>query len=239
MLGVREKCAAVYAGKPLAGWAVEAARGAGAREVVIVCGEEVRHATAGSDCSYATPGRNPVESARNGLQAIVPEETIVFIPGDLPLIRPEHVADFVSRIPPLDGEWLATSVASQESVRREFGEVPGIGYMKVSGRRHAAAGLSAASSDGFLNALDVLSRLSENRKSQFKMAVRFGLPNIVRLFIGTMTVERAQAAARRLFGCECRLVQDCAAALVMDVDTPEDWRTLPVAHPATGAPSST
>ena len=227
LLGVREKCAAVYHGAPLAKWAVEAALGASAEEVVVVCGDEVREALAGSSCRFAPPGANPVQSARNGLSAVPEGTDIVFIPGDLPLIRSQHVIDFVAALPRSEGNWLATGLASQESIEARFGALSGIGYVKLDRVKYAAASLSAANRGGFLNALDLLSKFSENRKSQLRMAMQFGVADILRLFTGRMTTDRAQLAGERLFGSTCYVVRTCAAELVMDVDTPQDWYALP------------
>lgn len=226
LLGVREKCAALFDGKALAAWAMEAALGAGAEEVVVVCGEEVREALAGARCLFATPGANPVESARNGLSQISGDHDIVFIPGDIPLIRAEHVVDFVRTLPSIEGKWLAIALASEEAINTRFGNTDAVGYLKLDGERQAAAGLSAANKDGFVSAIETLSKLAEDRKSQIKMALRFGAGDILRFFLGKMTTERAELAGKRIFGCRCAVVKGCAAELVMDVDTPEDWRAL-------------
>jgi hypothetical protein len=227
LLGVREKCAAVYNGKALARFAVEAAVGAGATEVVLVCGDEVRVAVDDAPCKFAPPGKNPVDSARNGLSELDSRGDIVFIPGDLPLIQSQHVLDFVAAIPPWPGEWLATGVCTRDSLEDLFGEVRGVGYLKVDGREYAAASLSAASRPGFESALALLTDIADDRKSQLRMALRFGLFDIARLYFGRMTTERAELAAKRLFGCPCKLITECAPELVMDVDTPEDWFALP------------
>jgi CTP:molybdopterin cytidylyltransferase MocA len=226
LLGVSEKCAASFEGKPLAGWAVEAAFGAGAAEVVVVCGNEVRKALSGSPCLLAEPGKNPVESAKNGLSQLSHARDIVFIPGDLPLIRAEHVLQFLQGVPANEGRWLAIALASREAVEARFGRTAAVGYLKLDGARFAAAGLSAASKEGFIAAVQTLSELSEDRKSQVKMAMRFGVGDILRFFLGRMTTERAEFAGRRIFGCTCSIVKGCAAELVMDVDTPDDWRAL-------------
>lgn len=226
LLGVREKCAALFDGKPLAGWAVEAALGAGAEEVVVVCGDEVRDALTGARCLFATPGRNPVESARNGLTQLSGVHDIVFIPGDIPLVRAEHVLEFVKALPAIEGRWLAIALACEMDINTRFGNSDGVGYVKLDGARFAAAGLSAANKEGFVAALETLSKLSEDRKSQVKMALRFGAGDILRFFLGRMTTRRAELAGKRIFGCTCAVVKGCAAELVMDVDTPEDWRAL-------------
>ena len=148
LLGVREKCAAVYHGAPLAKWAVEAAYGAGIDEVVVVCGAEVRAALAGSSCGFAEPGSNPVQSARNGLSQVSERNHVVFIPGDLPLVRGPMVSAFVDVLPHTESDWLATSLAPETSIADRFGSLDGIGYLRLDGRRYAAASLSAASRGG-------------------------------------------------------------------------------------------
>ncbi|MEO7453539.1 MAG: NTP transferase domain-containing protein [Fimbriimonadales bacterium] len=227
LLGVREKCAAMYGGRSLAFLAAEAATGAGAEQVVVVCGDEVRGTLSGFNGLLALPGKNPVESARNGLDQLETVGDIVFLPGDLPLIRPQHVSDFAAALPHAEGDWLATGVASERDVIEMFGPAAEVGYVKLDQQRFAAASLSAASRGGFERALATLSQLSESRKSQLGMALRFGLADVVRFLLGRMTTDRAQRAGMRLFGSKSFVIKGCAPELVMDVDSAADWQSLP------------
>jgi hypothetical protein len=162
----------------------------------------------------------------------------LFLPGDLPLIRADHVLDFVHRLPASAAPWIAAGITSDKEVDSVFGTVPGIRYMKLNGMNFAGGGLFATSASGFEIALRLLSDFSGDRKSQFGMAKRFGLVNVLSYFFGIMTLQRAERAGSRLFGCEAHILTQCAPESIMDVDTAEDWEFL-TRYPTTGASSST
>ena len=241
MLSVQEKCAALFAGRPLVAAALNAALGAGAQSVAVVAGPEVRGSLGGlpDHCVFAEPGSNPVDSAKNGAAALGEAARIAFIPGDTPLIRADHLRDFMAQTPD-QGTWLATGITSRESIERSFGHVPGVRYVKLSGGQYVGGGLFAASQEGFHSALDLLTSLADNRKSQLGMARKFGFLDAIRYFTGRLSIEGAERAGSRVFGCEGRIIPGCAPETIMDVDNVEDWNYLKNYEPGTtGASSST
>jgi len=223
-LGSYEKCAAKLGDKPICLASVQAALMAGASGLAVVCGPETRRALGPlpDRCIFAEPGEGPVESALNGRQALVAENTIVFLAGDLPFIEPDHVAGFVERCP--TGQiWVAAGVCSDSDVVGRFPDIPGMKYSKLSGTKYAGGGIFAASQPGFEKVADLASKFSRDRKSQFRMACQFGIFNMLRFLTGTMPLNAAEVAATRLFGCESRIVTGCAPELIADVDTVDDW----------------
>ena len=91
-------------------------------------------------------------------------------------------------------------------------------------------------------AVALLSEFAGDRKSQFRMARKFGILSLLRYFVGMMTVDAAEKAGGRLFGCRTHIVTGCAAETVLDVDTPSDLEFVTGVlrdYPATGASSST
>jgi CTP:molybdopterin cytidylyltransferase MocA len=239
VLGVREKCAGSVGGNPMVWYSVEAVLGAGVSQVVVVCGPEVREALGTGAWEFADPGSNPVDSARKGAARIPPERHILFLPADLPLIKADHVARYVQELPESKDAWLSAATAYEHAVEAKYGSPPGMQYMTVRPVRHAASGLFAGSRPGFEKAVTLLSDLAGDRKSQLRMARRFGFLSVLRYFAGLMTVEAAEKAAGRLFGCHTHLITGCAPETVLDVDTVSDYEFVMRAYPATAASSST
>lgn len=227
VLGVDEKCAAMLGDKPLVRSAVEAALGAGASQIAIVCGPKTRAALTElpAHCVFAEPGSNPVESARSGAAALRPSGTVLFLPGDLPFVEAAHVSRFLAAVQArfTDRPWVAAGMSSRSDIERRFPNAPGMGYMKLDGVQHAGGGVFAASPEGFHRTLSILSGLAGDRKSQMRMAFRFGLPNVMRYFSGRMTAAAAEAAGERLFRCDSFVIANCAPETVIDVDTTDDW----------------
>ncbi|MDQ2985677.1 MAG: nucleotidyltransferase family protein [Armatimonadota bacterium] len=227
VLGVDEKCAAMVGEQPLALAATIAALSAGASQVAIVCGPKTRAMLTPlpTRCVFAEPGTNPVESARAGARSLNPTGTILFLPGDLPFVGAEHVSEFLSelqkRIP--DRPWVAAGISSRVDIERRFPNAPGMGYMKLDGVQYAGGGIFAASPEGFERTLSILSKIAGNRKSQMRMALRFGPMNVIRYFTGRMTTAGAEHAGQRLFGCDSFVIPNCAPETTIDVDNAEDW----------------
>jgi hypothetical protein len=151
---------------------------------------------------------------------------IIFLPGDLPLVKPEHVLDFARRLPSGSEPWLAAGLTSEQQLVGKFGQIPGLRTMSLDGIKYAGGGLFAASNGGFQRAVDLVSQMSSNRKSQLRMAMRFGPISALRYFAGFMSTAQAEAAAGRLFECKSHVITGCAPETVMDVDEIEDWTFL-------------
>jgi hypothetical protein len=228
LLGTAEKCAALWQGKPLAAHVADAALHAGAERIAVVCGTETRSAIGETDAriSFAESGPNPVESASNGVQVLGNAERIVFLPGDLPLLRGEHIRDFVDRFPTGAQPWVSAGIAAEPDIRARFPNLAGLRTMTLSRQKYCGGGLFAASSAGFKLAHSLASSMSGHRKSQLKMAVRFGPVRLFRYFIGAMSVNEAEVAAAKLFGCAAHIAVGCAPESIMDVDEPDDWSYL-------------
>ncbi len=224
-IGTAEKCAARLRDEPICSASLGAALGAGASEVAVVCGSELRAALGPlpERCVFAEPGAGPVESAQNGCRALSDFELMVFLPGDLPFVEAGHVAGFVSRCPKNAGPWVAAGVCDKADVTARFAEIPGMKYTTLSRKKYAGGGIFAASPEGFVKAVGLATRFAQNRKSQFRMAWQFGIPNMLKLLAGRMSIDGAESAASKLFGCEARIITGCAPELIADVDTVEDW----------------
>jgi CTP:molybdopterin cytidylyltransferase MocA len=231
-MGVGEKCAAHLAGEPICRAAIEAVLGAGASTVAVVCGPETRKALGilPERCIYAEPGGGPVESAQNGYRMIAGSPTTVFLPGDLPFVRADHVVNFVQRCPLGSKHWVAAAVCSALEVSTQFPGIPGMKYSKLSGTKYAAGGIFAASQEGFETAVELAARFSRDRKSMLRMSWQFGFVNMLKFLAGAMSLGAAEQAATRLFGCEARIVTGCAPEFIADVDTIEDWEFTKSIH---------
>lgn len=224
-LGVTEKCAALFAGEPMVAAPVRAALDAGAKQVVVVCGEETRNALGhiAEDVLFAQPGANPVDSAKRGAALVTGDCALVFLAGDLPLVQAAHLEDFTRRCPSESGAWVAAGVCDRDAIAGTLPGIPGLKYSRLSGRQYAGGGIFSASPAGFQAAVGLAETLSHGRKSQFTMARRFGLLNMARLFLGVLSMKSAEVAAAKVFGCAARIVPDCAPQLIADVDTVADW----------------
>lgn len=223
-IGTVEKCAARLAGRPIVAAAVEAVLAAGASQVAVVCGEETRAALGDQyGCLFAAPGTSPVRSAVNGVRELPEKGTLVFIPGDLPFIKPKHIAEFVEGCPKSQEPWVAAGVCSEPDIAARFPGIPGMKYSKLSGKRIAGGGIFAASPAGFEIAAELANDFSRDRKSALRMAWQFGVVSMLRFLIERISVKDAERAGSRLFGCAAHIIESCAPELIADIDEPADW----------------
>lgn len=191
--------------------AIEAARSAGASEIAIVGGEEVR-AACGHDVERVIPERESgAENLALALEAWPGD--LLYLTSDLPYIHAEGVKDFAHRA----GGTLSIALAEGAAFARRFPGAGGFG-ITIGGERVVNGGVFFLPAAVVSRVTMLAARLFEARKSRWRMARLAGPDLLLRFAIGTLTIANLEQRATRILGIEARAVRGCAPELAYDCD---------------------
>lgn len=194
--------------------AIDAARGAGARDVAVIGGDEVRAAGPSADriIPEAPSGAQNVLSA---LAAWNDREPLVYLTSDMPYVTADALKTFISRVPPAS---IAMAVAEEAAFVRRFPNPPAHGVRLGSEyiTNGGAFFLPAGSRDAVRS---LATRFFDARKSLTRMALLLGPRLLWRFAMRRLTIHDLEAHAFRVLNIPAFAVRDCAPELAFDVDT--------------------
>ncbi|MGI8922992.1 MAG: nucleotidyltransferase family protein [Fimbriimonadales bacterium] len=243
LIGADTKALAKLGGRPSASYVIDACIDAGFGRVVLAAEDRVveRLPRLPPRIEVVKPGTSNIGSIRSAMSKLEHERPMIFVPCDSPLISGSHLLHFIERIGErfpnaLPDKWFAAGFCGEAEARRTHPGADNRG-LKFRGGNLAPGGLYAASSGGVEAALAILEEAADNRKSQFKMVWRFGLLNVARYFLGTVTPAEAESRVGTILGGPATIVHDCHPDTTIDFDTPADWAYL-VDHFEARAPAA-
>ncbi len=214
-------------GRPMAAWVVDAALAcSGIGRLAVVGPAELRLAIADRASErlvMVAPEGSMFDNLRRGVAALGdPEELILILTSDIPLVRPGMLEVFLDRAlarkPRADFYY---PVVPKEAVELRFGKSHRT-YVRL--REGVFTGGNVA-----LVRPGVLDRMAHEvetfmalRKSPLKLARRLGWPFLLRFLIGRPTISQVEAHFSALFGVRGQAVIVTDAEIGVDVDKPED-----------------
>lgn len=218
-IGTRVKALAPFAGGKLIDTSISAARAAGAKQVAVIGGSEVReHCASLVDLTIdgAPDGR---ENLRLAIETAA-GEPLLLLASDLPFVTGDVTHAFVERALGCD---VALPLASEETYRRAYPGAPS--HVTRVGKDRVANGSVVYFAGGVApRMLEVAQRLFAARKSLFGMARLLGPTLLVRFVVNRLEIEHVEKRAHEVLGIQARAIRDASPALCYDVDTLADYR---------------
>lgn len=197
---------------------IAAARQAGAKQVAVVGGEEVR-AAAGDLVDRLIPEAGTGAQNVHLALGAFPDQALLYLTSDLPFIAAGPLVSFLRRVPP---GALAMPLAAAEQYERRFPGAPA--HVTVFGSERIANGSVFLIPAGVAPRIDsVAQKLFNARKDVFGMARMLGPALLLKFALQRITIADVEAKAMRLLGCPVFGVRDCAPELCFDLDTVEDY----------------
>lgn len=194
--------------------AIDAARGAGARDVCVIGGVEIRVAGTSAD-RIIDEAPTGAQNVLNALDAWNGLEPLVYLTSDMPYITAAALETFVNRVPPAS---VAMAVAEEAAFVRRFPNPPAHGvrlgseYVTNGGAFFLPAGARDA-------VRSLATRFFDARKSLTRMALLLGPSLLLRFALRRLTIGDLEAHAFRVLKIPAFAVRDCAPELAFDVDT--------------------
>lgn len=221
-IGTPHKALARFRGRTSLAWTLDAVR-------------DYRTAVVGPEVIQAevTHGRwvmertNAIENCEAGIDVLDDVDAILMLPADSPLITAGDLRFFIEAVDrcELAGAWGAVGLASYDAFRIEFPDAPATPTRLAEGRVLAGA-LYAASHEGFALGRDLAAGVRHSRKEVAKIALKFGLLNLIRLKAGWLRLHNIERAMLRATGVHARAIVGCHPNTVMDFDTVDEYRAV-------------
>jgi CTP:molybdopterin cytidylyltransferase MocA len=218
-IGTEVKALAPIHGGRLVDAAIDAARGSGARRVVVIGGDAVRAYCGGRVDDVIPESANGRENIRAAMET-GREEALLLFASDMPFARAEMVDTFLAGTIGAD---IALPLADGASYERTYPAAPN--HVTKIGRERVANGSVVYFAPGVApRALEAAEALFDARKSLTRMAAILGAPLLMRFAVGRLRIEHVEMRAQTLLGVRARAVRDADPGLCFDIDTVEDYR---------------
>ncbi len=205
---------------------VHAVMRAGFEKIAVTGPDEVKQKLEAKyhSLQYAPPGRNPLQSAKNGVELFPSADLFLFLPADSPLITQKDVSDFVELISSkqISDKHIFAGLSEKNDVEKKL---PGakFRYIKFKQGKFATSALTATTRNAFYNALDKFEYASENRKNLIKIIAKLGIFNLLKYISGKACMHEAEKILSKTLQSEIVFVKDCHPYTCMDFDTAEDY----------------
>lgn len=221
--GVAHRPLLEVGGRPIIQRVLAALRGAVEVDHVALVAPEPVQAAAPAEAVDArvAAGESFVENVRLGIEAAAEgADRVLLLTGDLPLITPAAVNDFVSQSALAHAE-ITYPIIPRESCERAF---PGAARTYVKLREGAFTGGNGVVVDPAFVGLraELIERLYASRKHPLKLAALFGYGFVLRLAMGRLDLERLQRRASEIVGGRVAAIISPYAELGFDVDKMAD-----------------
>lgn len=225
-MGTTRKALARFGQVTSLGLTLEAVRKAGFDSCVTVSGLDVKPEV--SHGEFLPEGQSAIDNARLGLEALGSEvEAVLFIPADSPLLDAEMLLSFTKAVAVrADHErWYSTGLSPLSGFSERFPEAE-VQSLKLREGKFLSGALYATSPAGLIHALDLLTAMRRNRKSQAAMAWKLGPFNLARYALGRVSLSDAERIVGRALGGQAVIVPDAHPATCLDFDTVADFEVI-------------
>lgn len=220
--GAPNKAFVEIAGHTLVGRVLAALHGArGVGRLVVVAPLHMKeHRDLALADELRPDGVHITESLRNGLAGFGPDDDVLIVASDLPVLTQAAVEDYVSRIVPLGADVVYGCVEKSVHLSR-YPAVPHT-WARMRDGTFCGGGIVALKP----RALRLLERFIEElgaaRKHPFKLASFFGWDMLARFALGRLTIAAAEARATKIVGAPVRALVSPYPETAVNVDRVSD-----------------
>lgn len=168
----------------------------------------------------APAGKNSIQSTINGLAVLKPAGRMLVATGDIPLLTPEAVADFIRLCGDQSAD-LYYPVVSRETNEAYF---PGVHrtYVELKEGVFTGGNLFLVNPAVVENCLTKAEDLFRLRKSPVAMARIIGIGFLLKLLLKRLSIPEAERKVSHLLGIKGKVVISDYPEVGVDVDKPTD-----------------
>ncbi|MGQ9881903.1 MAG: nucleotidyltransferase family protein [Armatimonadota bacterium] len=214
------KCLLKVGGHTLLEVALDAVRGCGRAEKVVVVGNPRLQRWLTAPNEVLIPER--VEAHENfivGLEAVAQYRRVLYLTTDLPFVTAKAVSRFIDACPP--DVQVCYAVAQREAFEARFPNSPSI-YARLRDGEFAAGCAAMVEPAVLLERREWIRQAARRRKSLWRLALLVGGGVLWKYATRRLTVADVERRAEWLLGARCRAVP-CDPVLAYDIDTPQDY----------------
>lgn len=211
--GVDCKSLLILNGKPMAHWVVQALESAESiRSVVVVGPEELRNALDGA--TVLVEGCHEVENLTKGMDAMPDAERILMVSGDMPLLSPKAIDDFVLNSPEAD---IVYPTIGRQEIMAQF---PDRKWTFIRAKEGEFTGSSAVMfrPDAFQDHMDTLRKVFDSRRSVASLVQMWGIGFALKFALGQLSLKDAERRISEVLNVNGRAYVSPYPELAFDVD---------------------
>jgi hypothetical protein len=161
-------------------------------------------------------GEHITESLRNGLSGLRPDDDVLIVTSDLPILSVAAVDDFAERVRRLNADVVYGCVEQGAHLAR-FPEVPHT-WARMRDGTFCGGGLAAIKPRALPLLERFIERLGAARKHPFKLASLFGWDILARFAVRRLSIAQAEERATRILGAPVRALVSSYAEMAVNVD---------------------
>lgn len=165
-------------------------------------------------------GKRITESLRSGLSGFPPDDWVLVVASDLPVLTPAAVEDYAERVNSLDADLVYGCIDKRVHLAR-FPEVPHT-WAKLREGTYCGGGIVAIKPRCLPLLERFIERLGAARKHPFRLASLFGWDVLVRFALGRLAIAGAEARATKILGAPVRALVSPFAETGVNVDRVSD-----------------
>lgn len=221
LAGTSVKALAAVHGATMLDRIIGALRDAGATQIAVVGGSEVRAACASRVERFVDAAESGGENLLRALRAWPSDGTpLTYATSDLPYVTSAAVADFMRRAP--EGA-LALPLAESVDFAVRFPAAPPFG-ITLSGERVVNGGVFSIPAETIEPLARLATRFFDARKKPWRMASLVSPMVLLRYLTGRLRIAELERLGTRVLGAPAVAVRGCAPELAFDADTVTDYR---------------
>ncbi len=150
----------------------------------------------------------------------IASEYFLLVTGDLPLLSPEAMADFLQQCKPYDLDFYY-SIVPKEVVE---GSYPGVKRTYISLREGTFTGgnIFLVRTEKLPAKLPHVEEFIRLRKSPAKMILKLGIPFLIKIFTKTLTIAELTKRVQKFMGIKGKAAITCYPEIGTDLDKPSD-----------------
>lgn len=222
MTGASRRAMIPLAGRPMVAHVLRALRGAKCiSRIALVGPEDIWPAVDSSLYDIRAPsGAGLAESLFSGLQCLEANSETLTVTGDLPLLTPEAVDDFVSQALS-SGADVNYSIIPKHDCAARF---PGgkRTYVRTKEGIFTGGNCTLLRADVIAEKEDLIRRLYQARKSIVRLAAVLGPSFVWRLAFGGLSIADVERRAAQILGVKAKAIVSHYPEIGFDVDKPVD-----------------
>ncbi|MHB8944997.1 MAG: nucleotidyltransferase family protein [Bacillota bacterium] len=211
------------AGRPMLDWvlgALRAAEGVG-RIVVVGPEKDIRAAIDPKDTVFVEPGESMVDNMLRGVKALPPEEMVLVVSSDLPLLTGHVIDDYLAQCAEKKAD-LYYPIIQKEIIEAKY---PGVHrtYATMREGTYTGGNVLLVHPRLLLENYRKAEAFIEARKSPLKLARILGFGFVVRLLMKMLSIAELEATICSNFNLAGAAVPCREAEIGIDVDKPSDY----------------
>ena len=220
--GALNKAYLEIAGKTLLQRTIEPIRAARSvsRIIVVTPAQAFAHPAAQLADERRPDGKRIRDSLQSGLEELPGDENVLISTSDLPVLTPEAVDDFVSRVQQKDAD-LSYGCLEKPVHMAAFPEIPHT-WVRLKDGTYCGGGLMAMKPRVFPKLSQFIEQLGHARKNPLKLASLFGWDILLRFAIRRVAIVDAEERASRILGARTRAIVSPYAESAVNVDRVSD-----------------